>query len=187
MNHDLIKCVESIKDVELREYITDLLNKIPAYFWEVPASSTGKYHPAYALGKGGLVRHTRAAVQIALELFENKTVCNFNDLEKDIIIAALILHDTVKHGIPGGRYTVSNHGMLVEVVAGYDVDSEKENETLATLFKAIRAHMGQWNHDYRSGKKVAPVPLTDLEKFVHLCDYLASRKCLEMNFKYSAV
>ncbi len=187
MNHDLMKCVERIKDSELREYISDLLEKVPTYFWEIPASSTGKYHPSYALGERGLVRHTRAAVQIALDLFENKTICTFNDLEKDIIVAALILHDTVKHGIPGGKYTVSNHGMLVEMVAEYDVDSADEEEVLSILFKAIRSHMGQWNKDYRTGKKVSPVPMTELEKFVHLCDYLASRKCLEINFEHAAV
>lgn len=187
MNHDLAKCVQLIKNKQLKGYVSDLLDKVPAYFWEIPASSTGKYHPDYATGKGGLIRHTRAAVQIALDLFENKTICNFDNLEKDIIIAALILHDSVKLGLPGGRYSVSDHGMLVEVVAGFDVESAYNDDILNRLFKAVRCHMGQWNKDYRSGKVVAPVPETELEKFVHLCDYLASRKCLEMNFDHAAV
>jgi uncharacterized protein YbgA (DUF1722 family) len=42
--------------------------------------------------------------------------------------------------------------------------------------------MGQWIYDYKTGEKVLDAPQTKLEKFVHLCDYLASRKCLEMNF-----
>ena len=42
---------------------------LPEYFFEVAASSTGKYHPVYALGVGGLVRHTIAAVEIANEMY----------------------------------------------------------------------------------------------------------------------
>lgn len=45
----------------VRTIVEDLLSEVPNYFFEIPASSTGKYHPDYALGKGGLVRHTKAA------------------------------------------------------------------------------------------------------------------------------
>ena len=37
--------------------------------------------------------------------------------------------------------------------------------------------MGKWNTDYKDKtKEVLPKPVTESEKFVHLCDYLASRK-----------
>lgn len=41
--------------------------------------------------------------------------------------------------------------------------------------------VGQWN-TVRYSKVVLPTPKTKYQKFVHLCDYLASRKFLEVNF-----
>lgn len=52
----------------------------------------------------------------------------------------------------------------------------------STLACCIASHMGQWNTDYKSGKEILPKPSSPLQKFVHQCDYLASRKYLEVNF-----
>ena len=57
-----------IKNPKYKENIEILIDLLPDYFFEVPASSTGKYHPSYALGDGGLVRHVKAAVRIGHEL-----------------------------------------------------------------------------------------------------------------------
>ena len=61
--------INYIKTERYRENIKKLISCLPDYFFEIPASSTGKYHPNYALGEGGLVRHTKVAVRIAYELF----------------------------------------------------------------------------------------------------------------------
>ena len=45
-----------ICDDSLKSDIVFLINKLPDYFFEIPASSTGKYHPEFTLGDGGLVR-----------------------------------------------------------------------------------------------------------------------------------
>lgn len=42
--------------------------------------------------------------------------------------------------------------------------------------------MGQWNCD-RDGKVILPKPIALNEQFVHMCDYLASRKIIEVNFE----
>ena len=51
-----------IKDRAVRRITIFALTNVNDRFFEDGASSTGKYHPAYAQGKGGLVRHTKAAV-----------------------------------------------------------------------------------------------------------------------------
>ena len=79
---------------------------MPDYFFHVAASSTGKYHPKYALGDGGLLRHTKAAVRIAHELLINPSITNFTDDEKDLIIMALTLHDGLKSGLEKSEYTL---------------------------------------------------------------------------------
>lgn len=96
---DKIKMFQSelnlIHDDDIRVQVTNVLEDIDDYFFSIPASSTGKYHPSFALGDGGLVRHTKACVKIAIELLKLEmfqSLLQYND----IIIAALIFHDCKK-------------------------------------------------------------------------------------------
>ena len=50
------------------------------------------------------------------------------------------------------------------------------------IANCIHSHMGKWNTDYRTKREILPKPKTVVEKFVHTCDYLASRKYLEFKF-----
>ncbi len=165
----------------LRELVKSVLDKAPKYFYEVPASSTGKYHPQYALGKGGLVRHTKAAVKIAMALFDNPLLGSYTLDEKDIIIGALILHDCCKHGFNGSRYSVFDHPLLVENLINMDEVETSLQSLVTTMINCIRSHMGPWVRD-RSGRVILPVPETDVEIAVHMADYLASRKFIEITF-----
>ena len=171
-----------IKDKKIKKFTAVAVSKLPDYFFEVAASSSGKYHPSYVLGKGGLVRHTKAAVKIALELFQNTTIQSFTDLEKDMILSAIILHDGVKHGLNGSKYTVATHPKLIcEYIANDEELTEMLDESvLNSILTNMWTHMGQWDYDYRSKKVVLDRPETEMQKLVHLCDYIASRKCIEV-------
>ncbi len=177
--------LEMIKDKELKKFAEYCLVRLPDYFFKVPASSTGKYHPSYTLGEGGLVRHTKAAIKIANDLLNLE---QYQDLESDLIIFALLFHDGLKKGDPESRYTLVQHPILaaefiwenlkdyvvVNDIPGHEIFIDKIDNIQAL----IKTHMGQWNYDYRSKKEVLPKPTTEAQKFVHLCDYLASRKYL---------
>ena len=171
-----------IESVVLRKLLIRVLNVVPEYFWEIPASSTGKHHPIFALGKGGLVRHTKACVKIATELFRNDTVQNFTQEEKDLIIVALILHDTMKNGVNNKGNTVTEHPLLVRKLFDWVDMSEDDRVFKDKVISLIETHMGSWNIDYKTKEEVLPKPSVKIQRFVHLCDYLASRKCLEVNF-----
>lgn len=54
--------LREIKNDALRSFVARCLEAAPDYFFEMPASTTGRHHPNYALGQGGLVRHVKAAV-----------------------------------------------------------------------------------------------------------------------------
>ncbi|MBU3107171.1 hypothetical protein KPL36_04795 [Clostridium gasigenes] len=186
--------LETISDATLKIFAKWSLEQLPDYFYQVAASSTGKYHPAYTQGEEGLVRHTQAAVRIANELFNNETVQKFTDDEKDIIRVALLLHDGVKHGTNGGSHTVAIHPLeVVKYLEDryYEVDEDSltdevievmEEGTWINISRCIKSHMGQWNTDYKTKKEILPKPKNEMEEFTHLCDYLASRKILEVNF-----
>ena len=62
-----------VKDTNKRNDLILLVSGLPDYFFEIPASSTGKYHPEFAATEHGLVKHTKVATRIAYELL-NKSV-----------------------------------------------------------------------------------------------------------------
>lgn len=128
-----------IKSDEVRNFVEDFLEQVPDYFFTTAASSTGKYHPNYALGEGGLVRHTKAATRIAYELFRINFF-KYNDIEQDLILASLILHDTYKHGKNGSKYTVTEHPVVAaQEVLNFSSDINKEyKERIASN---ISSHM----------------------------------------------
>ena len=171
-----------IKDEKKREDIKYLVSKLPDYFFEIPASSTGKYHPLFASSEHGLVKHTKVAARIAKELLDNPGLNNFNNNEKDVIIMAIILHDGCKSGIIHEKYTRFDHPILM---ADYIMDNEEklglEVEEIEFLGDVIKTHMGPWTKDY-NGVEVLEKPKTKYQNFVHMCDFLASRKCLLVPF-----
>ena len=178
--------IELISSPELKTFAQRMINQLPDYFFKVPASSTGKYHPAYTTGDGGLLRHTKAAVRIAAELFRLHMYSVLLPL-KDHIIIALILHDGWKHGAVNEDGTISQYTLCehAEYCANWILQAGRtliDEASLQLIAKMVLTHMGQWNSNPRTGYIFAPEPLTVDCCFVHLCDYLASRKCLEMNF-----
>ena len=165
-----------IQDAELRTAAKDLIWSLPEYFFSIPASASGKYHPSYALGEGGLVRHVRGAIKIALELLRME---QYSDLlaYKDEIIIALLLHDGWKRGKDDEGYMLKEHpAIAAEIIRNYNYSYGIDR--LDKVASLVESHMGQWNDD---GK--LPKPVTFSQQFVHLCDYLASRKFLEVNFE----
>lgn len=160
---------------------------LPDYFFEVAASSTGKYHPVYALGVGGLVRHTLAAVEIANEMYRMDMYGKYySDERKDLMLIALMLHDGWKHGpeATAGRYTVAEHPTVCAdwVRNTKELSEMLTQEQLDFLCGCIASHMGQWSTDYKTGREILPKPKTAAQKYVHMADYLASRKFLIFDF-----
>lgn len=62
--------LNTFENEDIKEFATVLLDDMPDYIWCVGASSTGKYHPVYSLGEGGLMRHQIAVVRF-LNFFWN--------------------------------------------------------------------------------------------------------------------
>lgn len=172
--------LESIKNEEIRNKTIKVLEYVNVKFFQEPASSTGKYHPDYAQGNGGLYRHTCAAVKIANSLLSLDYYDKlFDDDLKDYIRSALILHDSCKSGTNFERaFTVHEHPFLAAKLVKEIIGSDEYSDNVSRL---ISSHMGQWNKSYRSRVEL-PIPKLDDEMFVHICDYLASRKFLEVKF-----
>lgn len=168
--------INLIQSEDLRMFAKFYLDeKTPSYFWEIGASSTGKYHPSFSQGKGGLVRHTKAVVMFASELLRMSSYAYMNEEYKDYVILACILHDTAKYGMTEynkDEYPQHAHNASVLVNMAWNEYFGENAPTLLTM--AIASHMGQWTENKEEK------PFTSIDRCVHLADYVASRNFIDI-------
>lgn len=184
----LVKPVlDTFENEDIKEFTMVLLDNLPEYIWHVGASSTGKYHPAYSLGEGGLMRHQMAVVRFLnfffeLEQYNNKLASR----EMDLMRLAGLMHDGRKSGsqedYEKSKYTKFDHPIqMANVIRSYD-GQYLNHEEIEMIAEAISKHMGAWNTD-RKSSTVLPKPNDKFSRMLHVADYLASRKCLTMDFE----
>lgn len=182
------KEIEDIVDDGLRKLATEIIARADDYFFTIPASSTGKNHPPFASGEGGLVRHTKCVVYMVKCLCES---FNIDEYKRDMLIVAALAHDIKKQGdcAEGVGYTVHEHPLLAaryvcEVYFASDITVL--NGVVSIIADMIASHMGKWGADpkYIGNKKPLPFPQTECEKILQAADYLASRKeILDFEFR----
>ena len=179
--------LDTIVNDDIREFAKVLVEGLPPYIWEVGASSTGKYHPAYSLGEGGLMRHQIAVVRFLNYFFELEQYnTKLTSRECDLMRIAGLVHDGRKSGEQAdyerSKFTKFDHPIqMANVIRGYEGQYLNHDE-LEFIAHCIESHMGQWATD-RKSSVVLPKPMDEAQKFVHLADYLASRKDLTMAFE----
>lgn len=161
-----------IESEDYRDFIRWFFdNCVGAWFWTSGASSSGKYHPIFSQGEGGLVRHTRSVAMVCEELLRMNSYAYMNDEYKDYARMACLLHDTCKYGEYDemDKSVYQEHGALAarKVVQAWAEFFNAEAPEL--LLMAIRSHMGQWTENKYDR------PFTNIDRLVHLADYIASR------------
>jgi putative nucleotidyltransferase with HDIG domain len=167
--------LNQIADNKIRDFTQHVLKSAPEYFWTVPSSSSGKYHPEQSNGEGGLVRHTRAVVYFAVKLCDVYSVIG---TEKDCIISACILHDIVKYGEVKLPHTTKNHdyegAMFVKKLGeAYDLD----REALLIIVGCVAWHMGRWTDmTGRNRAQKFPEDYTKPQMITHLADVISAQK-----------
>lgn len=195
------KEISYIQNDTLRQIVIETLDNSPECIVHIAASSSGKYHPAYSLGEGGLMRHIKAAVGIAhsmveTEIFKNMiydtAVMKWEDVKEfyaDVAYAALILHDCCKPDNTPKHNTRFDHPLiganLFKDTARKHISSgnmEYMKMVVPMVHGCITSHMGEWCTATYAKGVVLPKPKKGIEHFVHLCDYLASRKFLIFDF-----
>lgn len=173
--------IENIKD-----FFKKAITLIPDYFFEVPAASSGKFHSVLECGFGGLVYHTRSVAKVAnylvnLQQYKSK----LNEVEKDCVICAALLHDCLKHDWENKTgFSVHQHPVLAAdfVKADSRLDGITNDEIRTMISDAVASHSGEWTTSKRS-KIVLPSPQTLVQELVHLSDYIASRSDIHILFE----
>lgn len=163
---------EDLRDF-VRFYFDDCVGK---WFWLSGASASGKYHPTLSQGEGGLVRHTRAVALMCEELLRMSSYAYMPAEYKDYARVACLLHDTCKYGDTDeiNKDCYKEHGAIASEKVSQAWFEFFGTEVPTLLVMAIRSHMGQWteNREHR--------PFTNIDRVVHLADYVVSRSFLDI-------
>ncbi len=165
-----------IADENLRKAVKGYLEEAtPDYFWTDGASSSGKYHPKFSQGVGGLVRHTKAVVMFAEELLRMSSYAYMRNEYKDYVISACLIHDSQKYGI--GSFDKSEYKNHARNASKAFVDycvQFMDYTPHFLLLNAVESHMGQWSTDKEDR------PFTSVDRCVHMADYMASRSFIDI-------
>ena len=170
--------LDLIFDETIRFFTEICLMMAPDYFFFIPSSSSGKYHPIDELGQDGCILHTKRVVTVAYDLCRGLG-CEKN---RDAIISACIIHDLVKQGKEESGHTVKYHpdlaAKLVEKV-------QKDIRVLAEKdFNIIRNSVGYHYGPWSVGRWVKPLHEFTLEELcVYLSDYTSSKKTVVVKHK----
>lgn len=180
------KEINYIEIENIKEFFKKAITLVPDYFFEVPASSSGKFHSVLECGFGGLIYHTKSVAKVAnylvnLQQYKSK----LNEVEKDCVICAALLHDCLKHGEENKTgFSVRQHPILASEFIRSDtrLNDILTQEIRDIIADAIASHSGEWTTNKRS-KVVLPSPQTLVQELVHLSDYIASRGDIHILFE----
>lgn len=181
---DFTNELNTFTNPDIRKFAEVIIAELPSYFWEIPASSTGKYHPAQDQLEHGLVYHTIADFKMLNYLcepaFMTEGAHGLTPRELDLMRAAILVHDGWKSGEvkpdgTHGKYTAFDHPLIAaNHILAHKNDGIIPPEEVQAMADAVASHMGQWNTSKYSFV-ILPLPQTRMQKLVHLADYLASR------------
>ena len=178
---ELLNEINLINDDSIASFVRSILLKAEI-FWNIPSSFSGKYHPPDEHNAGGNVLHTKRVVRVAAILCYSYSLSGD---ERDIIIAACILHDITK-GIASEDSTSFNYDPMHPYTVGnfiskcqahdkeYGNDSQSTSlfiseDVAQTILRLVRCHLGPWS----------PVPetcpITYMDYIVHIADNVASK------------
>lgn len=158
--------VSYIEDDDIRAQTVDAISRgVPEYFWQVPATGSGKYHNPFSRNRYGLWIHVKQVFAVYERLVRSYVEQGLiTEKKADMGRAAVLLHDMLKygHGYEDGDGTVPNHDNLAGHWLEHNSDLPRE------VVRAVKTHNGPW-YD-------GPEPNSPLEQLVHQADMVASTK-----------
>lgn len=161
----LVAQVAAIGDATLRRLTQKALDAAHPLFWTEPSSASGKHHPADEINDGGLAYHAARSGFMADLLCKHFGIKGY---ERDVILAATILHDILKGGPGWTKYKYSlEHGpegaaWLKKVFA------DEQDPVTQRLCELVNNHMAQWN------RPVGTPPRDMANQLVSYADYIGS-------------
>jgi hypothetical protein len=196
--------MEMTTNLELQEFATDM-NKLfggiiggvkpfdsflrncvlsfPEYYLKIGATLSGNYHPDWAQGKYGLARHTLVAEHIFIWLSET---FELTPIQVKLGRIAVVLHDSFKYGY-GKEPDQDLNSVHPLLPRSYFKEIQVEDGAMTPcdydiIMRAVERHMGSFIQGKWGGSN-GMIPKTDLEKAVHLADYMAAMRNMKIETK----
>lgn len=190
-----IKVSNLIKNQQIKDFVLAALEKAPEYIWTLDASTSGQHHNGETQ-----TEHVIQALVIAehlADIIEHPVLKELMPPDHlDLLYAAVCLHDLYKCGKPGqvnkidGKPRTDNmHPLYVPQMLKNIEVLEKEHKYIKAencewwlpFCRAVALHSGPWS----------PIPFDraplrsfdNLPMLTFLCDYLASRKGIHIDFE----
>ena len=169
---------------EYRNLAEYLIEQLDDYWFIKPASSTGKYHPKFNNGEGGLVRHSLNVCMWWQQMYRafEQELMSFSGRDDiyDLGLIACLFHDAKKYGDAeeNSRWVKKDHDVKsmewflhnVEIYE-HTNDMNFDNKAINYIANAIDHHNGPWS--------THGAPRTIFERLVFICDYASSQKIHE--------
>ena len=166
---------------QMKAYCEDMIETIPDYIFEIPSSTSSKFHNATQCQPHGQIYHIIMFGEIMnhrLNLKGNKEKFK-SPTQRDAMRCTPIFHDALKCG-ENGKQTVFDHPLLAgKWVRETKVEHDIDDKTKEAIARMCERHSGEWVTSKKSDL-VLPEPENAMELFVHECDYLSSRNNIDM-------
>lgn len=174
--------LDKFETEEMKLYCSDMIEQIPDYIFDIPSSTSGKYHNATQCQPHGQVYHIIMFAEILNYLLALK--CNQEKFksprQRDAMRCVPIFHDAIKCGWNGSSFTVHEHPMLSGAwVRETKVEHDTDSSAKEAIARMCERHSGEWTTSKKSNI-VLPEPENEMERMIHMCDILSSRNNIDM-------
>jgi len=186
MGRRLLKELETelnkIKNPELKILTKQILLDCSDFNCDMGASSSGKYHPEFDLGPGGLIRHTKTtcrSIETIMKMWPQYDGTNW-----DIPYISMILHDMCKYTKLNQEHSHQDHPLLMaEKIRSFKptsqgdwfLDYKELAENLEKIAQNVETHMSRWDTD-RDENKIGEKPKNMENAFCAIADMISSQK-----------
>lgn len=180
-----LKAIKKLLEDNLTERAFNLWKQLNGLFpniWELPTSSTGKYHQKKDGRVPSCAEHVYEMLYSAFKIMKLFGVQKKTS-ECDVILLAVVWHDAFKYGKYGTmKHTDRNHDKTMG-----DVISENESsllelfseEQVKTLELMIRFHSGRWSTNHINTDEIDFNEFPPQVLFIHMLDMLSTASCLQ--------
>lgn len=176
-----------IKNKEIAGFVRYVLEEFPEY-GQVSSSRSGHYHPQDEYRPGGNRVHVARVVRVLEHLIRDdegkakfRTYKPLTQEEKDVLIAAAILHD-INKVTPNGGATCGPNLISRELSRYFGRGWNRSQPWGLLLVELIAVHGGPFYKEVKVNKKRFTYdPENRLHRLLHLADFIASRNDISVN------
>ncbi len=175
--------LEKFETEDMKIYCSEMIKLMHDYIFDMPSSTTGKFHNRTQCQIHGQIYHVLMFAEILnyildLKYFKGKFK---SPVQRDAMRCSALFHDSWKCNNGDSQYTVFEHPLLAgkwvrETKVEHDID-DKIKEAIARM---CERHSGEFSTSKRS-KIILPEPENDMEAMIHMCDILSSRHNIDMD------